>query len=478
MNKEIKTVNFRNPDANLAAVVASNERLSLSTKGLKVTGAAEKKTEVFFDGKKFPVLHTRNGDAIELEINFEENNPTGRFAFGFHGGTEDCFAVFDLHENEVRLEVTDFRFDQPVDRTALILAPGSRHSVRLEKTEGAGKRVKMANIAVYLDGNRILGGEELDLVPEMSAVVEVQGSSVTLGRVTHSGTPMAIPEKLRVGGLQMIQVPDIEANLQSILRGLKESAEIGIQLLVTPETSLTGLFPRDDVTYQEGAIANAERQFTELMKSCSDFPYLVVGLPEWREEPNRRIRYNISRVYAPDGSVVASCPKIHSCEWDFHHGRLLNEFDIHGVPTSLHICHDGRYPDVWTLPVMFGTRLVLHPLGGFVGTSRTRVDAIERSAAAATANMHAFYMAILSGGGSYLAGPHNKNEPPIMVSDECRRDNPDYPMTGPVKESLFHAEISVHEAFGYWPARSYRTSEAVAEAYENLYRSYGGKRLS
>ena len=230
MREEIKTINFRNPDANVAAVVANDKRLSFGTNGLRVAGSSEKKTEVFFDGKKFPVLHTRNGDAIELAFTVEDDKPAGRFAFGFHGGTEDCFAVFDLQRNEVRLDVTDFRFDQPVDRTALKLASGSRHSVRLEKTEGAGNRVKMANVAVYLDDQRILGAENLDLLPEMSAVVEVQGSSVTVGRVTHSGTPMAIPEKLHVGGLQIMQVPDIEVNLRSILRGLKESADLGIQL--------------------------------------------------------------------------------------------------------------------------------------------------------------------------------------------------------------------------------------------------------
>ena len=72
-------------------------------------------------------------------------------------------------------------------------------------------------------------------------------------------------------------------------------------------------------------------------------------------------RYNVSRVYDPDGDVVASCPKIHSCEENFWHGYHYGEEDAQGVPVCMHICHDSRYPDIWTVPVMFGARLILHP---------------------------------------------------------------------------------------------------------------------
>ena len=70
------------------------------------------------------------------------------------------------------------------------------------------------------------------------------------------------------------------------------------------------------------------------------------------------------RVYDPDGHTVSSHPKIHSCETEFWHGYRLQEFDVYGVPVCMHICHDGRYPGVWTLPVMFGARLILHPSNG------------------------------------------------------------------------------------------------------------------
>ena len=37
------------------------------------------------------------------------------------------------------------------------------------------------------------------------------------------------------------------------------------------------------------------------------------------------------------------------------------------------------------------------------------------------------------------------------------------------------ARIRVHDAFGYWPMRSFRTSESVASSYLDFYRTLGGE---
>ena len=71
-------------------------------------------------------------------------------------------------------------------------------------------------------------------------------------------------------------------------------------------------------------------------------------------------------------------------------GTALNEFDIQGVPVSLYICHDHRYPELQTLPVMFGARLLLHPSNG--GVVSGTVSAFEATARAASRQTHAFHM--------------------------------------------------------------------------------------
>jgi len=139
----------------------------------------------------------------------------------------------------------------------------------------------------------------------------------------------------------------------------------------------------------------------------------------------------------------------------------------------MHICHDARYPELWTLPVMFGARLVLHPANG--GNVSGTVDAFQSCAKGSTVTSHAFYIHVNGGGGSYIAGPQKYNNL-LAVSPECHKDAATYPQVGPPVEALIHAKIRVHDAFGYWPVRSFRASEEVAKSYLALYKAKGGKR--
>ena len=82
-------------------------------------------------------------------------------------------------------------------------------------------------------------------------------------------------------------------------------------------------------------------------------------------------------------------------------------------------------------------------------------------------------MNVNAGGGSYIAGPQTKGKL-IVVSDESSRDNLNFPMVGEPVECLFSSTIRVHDAFGYWPTRSFRASETIAHSYVDLYRALGG----
>ena len=65
----------------------------------------------------------------------------------------------------------------------------------------------------------------------------------------------------------------------------------------------------------------------------------------------------------------------------------------------------------------------------------------------------------------------------LAVGEECRRRVDTFPTVGPARECLLDARIRVHDAFGYWPVRSFRVSEEAAEAYERLYQIRGGMRV-
>ena len=275
----------------------------------------------------------------------------------------------------------------------------------------------------------------------------------------------------------MLNSDSIENNVESIRRGVELAGERGVQLLVTPETSLTGLFPSSPVTENKKLISEAEERVKRCLHQTKNAPYLVVGLPIWRREPSHRktlTRLNASRVYDPNGNIVSTHAKIHSCETEFWHGYRLQEFDIYGVPICMHICHDGRYPETWTLPVMFGARVIVNPANG--GTISGSIDAFEaRAKSTVTPTAHAFYLHVNGGGGSFISSPQ-KHDNLLAVSEECKRTSESLPMVGDPQECLVDAKINVEEAYGYWPVRSFRASEEVASAYHSLYKSMGGKR--
>jgi predicted amidohydrolase len=460
---------FRSLLAGWDAPSSSDAEWKRTADGLLISAPGEGKVSV-----PGPGIHTRNGDTIALHVRLLEEKQ-GSMWLGFSGGFESARVTLDLARERLWLSTTDWSHPQPVVEAPLQVGPGDEHILLVTRTEGNGQLVKHADLAVYLDSALVLSATGLNLLPEMGVSFGAAGTRVLATHFVHRGRPSRIPEYLHIGGWQMPNRDSIEDNLNSILRGIDQAAEEGVQLLVTPETSLTGLFPTAPVTHDRPAIADAEARLRAHLKVTMNAPYLVVGLPTWEHVPGHRreeTRYNASRVYDPDGHIVSTHAKIHSCETEFWHGYRLQEFEVGGVPVGMHICHDGRYPGVWTLPVMFGARLIVHPANG--GTVSGSIDALEGQAKRSTTTSHAFYLHVNGGGGSYIAGPQ-KHDNLLAVSAECRREARSFPMVGAPQECLVRAHARIWDAYGYWPVRSFRASEEAAAAYVALYRSLGGK---
>ena len=420
-------------------------------------------------------LHTRNGDRIELRFRPLEPG-AGWLRFGFDAEQHEYGRVeINWEEQTLSFWTSDWRREHPIAKVHLPATQSdASRTLVIAKSEAGGDLIRNADVTVFLDGEQILLLEDLDMLPEMGVVIEAGGSRVLIEEFCHRGTPSGIPEYLDLGGYQVLNIDSIEANLDSIKRGLVLAAEAGTELLVTPEMSLTGLHRGSSQWREPGPVAAAEAEVRRFIRELPNAPFSIVGLPVWTpvagHEP-AQTRFIASRVYDPDGEIYYTALKVHAAEHDTWHGYRLNEFDINGVPISLHICHDHRYPQLQILPVMFGCRLLLHPSnGGRVGDDVSREEGI---ASTATKESHAFYMNLNAGGGSYIAGPQRGGNL-IAVSDEWGRENPDYPATGELQECFLQSRLRVHDAFGYWPMRAFRTSESVARAYVELYREMGG----
>jgi predicted amidohydrolase len=158
---------------------------------------------------------------------------------------------------------------------------------------------------------------------------------------------------LRVSAVQMRSTRDIAKNIHKIDEFLARCAKDGSRVVVFPECALTGFF--DDAfmkAYSAEQLVDAERQVAE---ACRKHNVCAIIGTACRDGDRL---YNSAAIINPSGQILAHYHKIQLAEsWPVAGDQLL-VFKIGGVPASIIICHDERYPELVRLPVLAGARIV------------------------------------------------------------------------------------------------------------------------
>jgi predicted amidohydrolase len=161
--------------------------------------------------------------------------------------------------------------------------------------------------------------------------------------------------KLRVAAVQMRSTRDLSANIAKIDKFLEQCAKGRARVAVFPECALTGYFDKEFMqAISADEIEKAEKQVAD---SCRKHDiYAIIGTPH---RDSDRL-YNSATVFTPQGKVLARYHKIQLAEsWPVG-GDELFVFKIDGIPASIIVCHDERYPELVRLPVLAGSRLVFY----------------------------------------------------------------------------------------------------------------------
>lgn len=169
-------------------------------------------------------------------------------------------------------------------------------------------------------------------------------------------SPTAKPRQtLRVAAVQMRSASNLAENVIKIRQHLKSSAADGARVVVFPECALSGYLDSD---YIQGLtreqLADAELQVADACRENNI--YAVVGTPHRDGDK----LYNSAVVIGPAGQVLERYHKIQLAEAWPAGGDHLAVFKIDGVPCSIIICHDERYPELVRLPVLAGARLIFY----------------------------------------------------------------------------------------------------------------------
>jgi predicted amidohydrolase len=162
------------------------------------------------------------------------------------------------------------------------------------------------------------------------------------------------PRSLKVAAVQFRSSRDLDNNVARIRDHIHRLGGQGVRVVVFPECALTGYF--EDVARATTAerLAGAERQVADACREAG--LYAIVGTPHRDGEK----LYDSATVIDPSGKVIERYHKLQLAEPWPTPGDHLSTFKVDGVPCSIIICHDERYPELVRLPVLAGARVVFY----------------------------------------------------------------------------------------------------------------------
>jgi len=161
--------------------------------------------------------------------------------------------------------------------------------------------------------------------------------------------------ELKVAAVQFRSSLNLNDNQRRISEILGQLASAHVQVAVFPECALTGYDTDSAPPASEKEIAAAEEN---IGKICRDKKIAVVLGTVYKVNSHA---YDAADVFNSRGERVERYGKIHLAgeKWAVP-GNHIAYFDLEGVPSTVLICHDERYPELVRLPALEGAQVVYY----------------------------------------------------------------------------------------------------------------------
>jgi len=181
-------------------------------------------------------------------------------------------------------------------------------------------------------------------------------AAVVSSLLVAQAQPPAPPVELRVAAVQMRSTFDVAENTAYVVKRLEELASQGVQVAVFPECALTGYTKEKSFTVDAKAIEKAERDIASV---CARRKIAAVVGTVHKSAAGKL--YNAALVVNSKGEVVERYGKLQLAgeEWATP-GNHMALFDLEGVPSTVIVCHDERYPEFVRIPALAGARVIYY----------------------------------------------------------------------------------------------------------------------
>ncbi|MBN1670047.1 MAG: carbon-nitrogen hydrolase family protein [Kiritimatiellae bacterium] len=167
---------------------------------------------------------------------------------------------------------------------------------------------------------------------------------------------------MRIGHYQCVcKQGDFEANLQTVVTGLKEAAEAGLAVVSFPESLLTGYFDKAEEARAHSFTIDGPEMKRVRAETAGFDTLFMVGFNERRGDE----LYNTVAVIER-GKRLGHYSKIFLVHNYFTPGRELPVFRKNGLTFGVIICADGGYIEPCRILALKGARVIFAPHFNYV----------------------------------------------------------------------------------------------------------------
>lgn len=171
-------------------------------------------------------------------------------------------------------------------------------------------------------------------------------------------------DSLRVAAAQISIGGDMDANVQRIRQMMRRCSDEGVELVVFPETAVTGYSPTIGHGRDATEWPSISAHLSGIAELASDLSvWTIVGSEAWDGEFWRNRMY----AFSDSGDTVATYDKVHLTNGDtncYQPGERHVAFDMKGITVGLQICYDARFPEGYRALLAQGAQVIVQ---GFYG---------------------------------------------------------------------------------------------------------------
>ncbi|MCM8788864.1 MAG: hypothetical protein NC907_03635, partial [Candidatus Omnitrophica bacterium] len=152
-------------------------------------------------------------------------------------------------------------------------------SVIREEDDLPGLPYEGSRITVLINGRCVAKVGNIDFLPECLFMIGLKTKGkISISRLKISGKTRPRPEYLEIGIWQQSIKPTTRENVDCLIEGVRKAALENVQMLVTPETSLTGLRIARELMNRQ-LIQSELIRFQKEVSKIKNAPYTLIGYP-------------------------------------------------------------------------------------------------------------------------------------------------------------------------------------------------------